>query len=42
MNEVVSAVFESVLILYDPDNEGFLEDAEKDIDKLVLSKVVSG
>lgn len=42
VNEFISAVFEAVLALYDPDIEGFLEDVEKDLDRLILSKTVQG
>ena len=42
VNDMVHAVFESVLALYDPDIEGHLEDVERDIDKLVLTKAVAG
>ena len=31
-----------ILALYDPDIEGFLEEAEKDLDRLVLTKTVQG
>ena len=40
VNEFISALFEAVLALYDPKIEGFLEDAEKDIDRLILTKTV--
>lgn len=42
VNEFISAVFEAVLALYDPKIEGFLEDAEKDIDRVILGRVVHG
>jgi len=28
--------------MYDPDIEGFLEDSERDLDKLILTKTVHG
>lgn len=42
VNEMVHAVFEAVLALYDPDIDGYLEEVEKDLDKIVLTKTVSG
>ena len=42
VNEMVHAVFETILALYDPHIEGYLEDVERDIDKLALTKIVSG
>ena len=40
VNEFVNAVFETILALYDPDIDGFLEDVEHDLDRLVLGKTV--
>ena len=40
VNEFVHAVFETVLALYDPDIEGYLEEGEKELDRLVLTKTV--
>lgn len=42
VNDFVTAIFESVLALYDPDIDGFLEDVEKDLDRKVLSRTVQG
>lgn len=42
VNELVHAVFETILALYDPDIDGYLEEMERDLDKLVLSRTVSG
>lgn len=40
VNEFVHAIFETILALYDPDIEGYLEEVERDLDRLVLSKTV--
>ena len=42
MNEFVYAIFETLLTLYDPDIEGFLEDVESNLDRLVLTRTVFG
>ena len=42
VNEFVSAVFETLLALYDPNIEGFLEEAERDLDRLALTRTVFG
>jgi len=42
VNEFIHAVFEAILALYDPDIEGFLEESEKDLDKLIMTKTVQG
>ena len=42
VNEFVSAVFETLLALYDPNIEGFLEEAERDLDRLTLTRTVFG
>ena len=42
VNEFVHAIFETVLALYDPDIEGYLEEVERDLDRMVLSKTVQG
>ena len=40
VNDFINAVFETTLALYDPDILGFLEDLERDLDKMVLTKTV--
>ena len=42
VNEFVSAVFETLLAMYDPDIEGYLEDVERDLDRLALTRTVFG
>lgn len=42
VNEFVSAIFETILALYDPNIEGYLEDAERDLDRLALTRTVFG
>ena len=42
VNDFVTAIFESILALYDPDIDGFLEDLEKDLDRKVLTRTVCG
>jgi len=42
VNEFIHAVFEAILALYDTDIEGFLEESEKDLDKLIMTKTVQG
>mmetsp|Transcript_36208 Transcript_36208/g.47565 ORF Transcript_36208/g.47565 Transcript_36208/m.47565 type:complete len:111 (-) Transcript_36208:1150-1482(-) len=42
VNEFVSAIFETLLALYDPDIEGYLEDVERDLDRLALTRAVFG
>ena len=42
VNDMVHAVFETILALYDPHIEGYLEDVERELDKLVLTKTVAG
>jgi hypothetical protein len=42
VNDFVTAIFESLLALYDPYIEGYLEDVEKDLDRKVLTKTVTG
>ena len=42
VNEFVAAVFETLLALYDPDIEGFLEDAERELDRVALTRTVFG
>ena len=42
VNDLVHAVFETILALYDPEIEGYLEDVERDLDKLVLTRSVQG
>ena len=42
VNDFVTAIFESILALYDPDIDGFLEDIEKDLDRKVLTRTVCG
>lgn len=42
VNEFIHAVFEATLALYDPNIEGFLEESERDLDKLILTKTVQG
>ena len=39
---MVHAVFETILALYDPHIEGYLEEVERELDKLVLTKTVTG
>ena len=42
VNEMVHAVFETILALYDPNIDGYLEEVEREIDNLVLTKTVTG
>ena len=42
VNEFIHAVFECLLALYDPDIDGFLEECEHDLDRLVLTRTVQG
>ena len=42
VNEFVTAIFETLLTFYDPEIEGFLEDAERDLDKIALTRTVFG
>ena len=42
VNEFIGAVFESLLALYDPEIDGFLEELERDLDKIVMSLCISG
>ena len=38
----MAAIFETMLAFYDPQIEGFLEDAEGDLDKIALTRTVFG
>ena len=40
VNELVHAVFETILAIYDPHIDGYLEEMERDLDKLVLTRTV--
>ena len=42
VNEFVHAIFETILAFYDPEIEGFLEEGEKELDRIVLTKTVQG
>jgi len=42
VNDFVNAIFETLLTFYDPDIEGYLEDCERDLDKIVLTRTVYG
>ena len=42
VNEFVKAIFETILALYDPDVNGFLEDVEADLTRLAIEKTVQG
>lgn len=40
VNDFVNAIFETVLTFYDPEIDGFLEDIERDLDRIVLTRTV--
>ena len=40
VNEFIHALFETMIAMYDPNQEGFLEELERDLDKMVLTKTV--
>ena len=42
INEFINALFETLIVMYDPNQDGFLEDLERDLDKVVLSKTIDG
>lgn len=42
VNEFVATIFETLLALYDPEIEGFLEEAERDLDRVALTRTVFG
>ena len=42
INEFINALFETLIVMYDPNQDGFLEELERDLDKVVLSKTIDG
>ena len=42
VNDFMNSLFETVLVMYDPNQDGFLEDIERDLDKLLLQKTIAG
>lgn len=42
VNEFINALFETLIVMYDPNQDGFLEELERDLDKVVLSKTIDG
>lgn len=42
VNEFVSTIFETLLTFYDPEIAGFLEEVEKELDCLALTRTVYG
>ena len=42
INDFLHGLFETLLVMYDPNQDGFLEDIERDIDKILLQRTVSG
>ena len=42
VNEFIHALFETLIVMYDPNQDGFLEDLERDLDKVVLKETMDG
>ena len=42
VNDFMHSLFETLIVMYDPNQDGFLEDIERDIDKTLLQKTIGG
>ena len=42
VNEFIHMLFESLIVMYDPNEQGILEFAEREIDKFVLDRTLQG
>ena len=42
VNEFLFMLFESLMVMYDPNDEGYLELIERDLDKLLLDRTLQG
>lgn len=42
VNDFIHGLFETVMVMYDPNSDGYLEDIERDLDKLLLQKTIKG
>ena len=42
VNDFMHSLFETLLVMYDPNQDGFLEDIERDIDKTLLQRTIGG
>ena len=42
VNDFLHSLFETLLVMYDPNQDGFLEEIERDIDKILLQRTIGG
>ena len=42
VNDFLHSLFETLLVMYDPNQDGFLEEIERDIDKILLQRTLGG
>lgn len=42
VNEFVHAIFETLIVMYDPQPEGYLEELERSLDKEILARTING
>ena len=42
VNEFIHAVFETLIVMYDPEPQGYLEELERSLDEQILGRTISG